>query len=58
MLSALADPRIAAGRPAPLDDMVSAIVRVTSTAFPRRAHRGPFLVFGVVFFLGLGCWRG
>jgi flagellar biosynthetic protein FliR len=57
MLSALADSYVSlpAGRLPPLDDMVSAIVRVTGDSFSLGVRiAAPFLVFGVVFFLGLG----
>jgi flagellar biosynthetic protein FliR len=57
MLSALADSYISlpAGHLPPLDDMVSAIVRVTGDSFSLGVRiAAPFLVFGVVFFLGLG----
>jgi flagellar biosynthetic protein FliR len=57
MLSALADSYVSlpAGHLPPLDDMVSAIVRVTGDSFSLGVRiAAPFLVFGVVFFLGLG----
>jgi flagellar biosynthetic protein FliR len=57
MLSALADSYISlpAGHLPPLDDMVTAIVRVTGDSFSLGVRiAAPFLVFGVVFFLGLG----
>jgi flagellar biosynthetic protein FliR len=57
MLSALADSYVSlpAGRLPPLDDLVGAIVRVTGDSFSLGVRiAAPFLVFGVVFFLGLG----
>jgi flagellar biosynthetic protein FliR len=57
MLSALADSYVSlpAGRLPPLDDLVGAVVRVTGDSFSLGVRiAAPFLVFGVVFFLGLG----
>jgi flagellar biosynthetic protein FliR len=57
MISALADSYVSmpAGRPPLLDDMVSAVTRVSADSFSLGVRiAAPFLVFGVVFFLGLG----
>lgn len=57
MLAALADSYVSipAGRLPPLDDFTTAIVRVTAASFALGVRiAAPFLVFGVVFFFGLG----
>lgn len=57
MLAALADSyaTLPAGRLPPLDDFTTAIVRVSAESFALGVRiSAPFLVFGVVFFFGLG----